>query len=266
MHHLLIRRRRWRIRSRHLKSVKSTESSAASSNRTATVSTDHRIDELDQKWSDWFNRLEALLMARTLDRPQEPTFSTVKVALTHSPPANVVRKEPFIKPTDQPSQHTNQPTTSEFTGTSPPASKHSSASRSSSDQPLSSDHPKAAEQTATPGSQKPSTSAFELTRKELSDSNSDRVFCLTGHLWIYMLKRVNCLMTRMQLSSTPTNPSEEQTYRETMRGIRSFTGWTLVLPNQRTILLPALSFKHQGRCQYNSPQINGCAGNLVNLL
>ena len=116
------------------KSDKSTKSlSTASSSRLASVSADHRIDELDQKWSDRFNRLEALLMGRTLDRPQEPTFSTVKVALTHSPPANVVWKEPFIKPTDQPSQHTYRPTTSEPAGTDPPASRHSSASRSSSD-------------------------------------------------------------------------------------------------------------------------------------
>ena len=36
--------------------------------RPAKLSTDFRIDELDQKWSDRFNRLEALLMPRTLDR------------------------------------------------------------------------------------------------------------------------------------------------------------------------------------------------------
>ena len=51
--------------SKSVKSDKSTKS--ASSSRPATVSTDHIIDELDQKWSDRFNRLEALLMARTLD-------------------------------------------------------------------------------------------------------------------------------------------------------------------------------------------------------
>ena len=51
------------------------------------------------------------------------------------------------------------------------------------------------------------------------------VFCLTGHLWIYMLKRVNCLMNRMLPLPTLTNPSDEQTYRETMRGIRSSMGW-----------------------------------------
>ena len=69
------------------------------------ASTDAKIDELYQKWSDRLNRLEALLLAKTLDQPQEPTFQTIKVAATHSPPAGVVRStEPFIKPTD-PSLH-----------------------------------------------------------------------------------------------------------------------------------------------------------------
>ena len=60
------------------KSVKSKSSSSTS--RPAAVSTDQRFEELDQKWSDRFNQLEALLLAKTLDQPQqEPTFSTVKL-------------------------------------------------------------------------------------------------------------------------------------------------------------------------------------------
>ena len=39
-------------------------------------SADARIEELDQKWSDRFNRLEALLLAKTLHKP-ELTFATV---------------------------------------------------------------------------------------------------------------------------------------------------------------------------------------------
>ena len=52
-------------------------------------SADSRIDELDQKWSDRFNRLEALLLAKTLDKP-EPAFTTVKVTPAHSPPSGSV--------------------------------------------------------------------------------------------------------------------------------------------------------------------------------
>ena len=53
-------------------------------------SSDTRIDELDLKWSERFNRLEALLLAKSLDKP-EPTFASVKVTPTHSPPVGVVK-------------------------------------------------------------------------------------------------------------------------------------------------------------------------------
>ena len=85
-----------------------------STSTAAAVSTDQKFQELDQKWSDRFNRLEALLLAKTLDRPQqEPTFSTVKVVPSHSPPSNVIRSEPFINPADQPlTQTADLPATS----------------------------------------------------------------------------------------------------------------------------------------------------------
>ena len=62
-------------------------------------SADARIDELDQKWSNRFNRLETILLAKTVDK--EPTFSTVKVAPTTSAPAGISKStEPFIRPSD----------------------------------------------------------------------------------------------------------------------------------------------------------------------
>ena len=88
---------------------------SASSSRPAAISTDQRFEELD--------RLEALLLAKTLDQPQpEPTFNTVKVAPAHPPPANVIRSDPFIKPTDQSSfQPTDRPSVA--VSTDPPALK-----------------------------------------------------------------------------------------------------------------------------------------------
>ena len=55
---------------------------------------------LDAKWSEWFNRLEALLMAKSL----EPSFSAdVRVTPVHSPPANVSKdSEPFFQPPHRP--------------------------------------------------------------------------------------------------------------------------------------------------------------------
>ena len=116
------------------KSVKPTDKPAKSSSesRPAKASTNARIDELDQKWSDRFNLLDVLLLAKTLDRPQELTFQTIKVATTHSPPASVVRStERFIKPANPPLlQSTDQPTTSDLHGTDPPAAKQQSTSKS----------------------------------------------------------------------------------------------------------------------------------------
>ena len=96
-------------KSKSVKSDKPTKSSSTSSSQPTSASTDQRFKELDQKWSERLNQLEAFLLAKTLDRPhQKPTFSTVKVAPTHSPPANVGRKEHFIKPTERlSSQHSD---------------------------------------------------------------------------------------------------------------------------------------------------------------
>ena len=81
------------------KSKPSTDKPVKTADKPARSSTDSKVAELDQKCSVRFNRLEDLLMARTLDR--EPTFQTVKVALTYSPPAGVViSTDPFIKTTD----------------------------------------------------------------------------------------------------------------------------------------------------------------------
>ena len=53
------------------------------------------IAVLDSKWSERFNCLEALMMAKNF----EPTFSAnVKVTPTHSPPSTENVSEPFIRP------------------------------------------------------------------------------------------------------------------------------------------------------------------------
>ena len=100
------------------KTVKSTTSSS-------TV--DSKIAQLDEKWSNRFNRLEAILLARNM----EPTFSSsVKVTPTHSPPASAVHSAaPFIKPV-QP-----VPAASEFTGTGFSAEKHQPTSQTENNRP-----------------------------------------------------------------------------------------------------------------------------------
>ena len=76
------------------------EKSSKSSVKPHKSLVDSRIDDLDQRWSDRFNRLEALLLAKTLDKP-EPVFTSVKVAPAHLPPASlVISSKPFIRPSD----------------------------------------------------------------------------------------------------------------------------------------------------------------------
>ena len=95
------------------KAAASKPDKSSTDSRSARASIDARIDELDQEWLD---QLGALLMARTLDRSQEPTFQTIKVAPTHFPPAGAVRTtDPVIKPADPPLlQSTDRPTSSDL--------------------------------------------------------------------------------------------------------------------------------------------------------
>ena len=153
--------------------------------------------------------MEALLLARTLDQPQqEPTFSTVKVVPAHSPPASVIRSEPFIRPTDQPASQaadrpsgsTDRPSTS--TTTNPPTSRSQSDRQQLSDRPAASDRPSTS-----------ISNAFQPTRKiSSSESDSDSV--------------VSDRPPDATVTDPDHSPSEEQSYREIMRGIRSFMGWT----------------------------------------
>ena len=148
------------------KSVKSTTDKSAS-NRPSSSSTDSRITDLDQKWSDRFNRLEALLMARTLETSSDQSFTTVKVTPTHAPPAHAIRPEPFLKPSTQ-SSHTTAPPSTVDPPTTDPVIKHQPAAATSTSQ--------SSEPAIRLTSQKPPTTTFDSTRREsspASDSESD---------------------------------------------------------------------------------------------
>ena len=79
------------------KKPKDKPSTSKSKKRVENSATDKKMEELDQKWSDRFNRLEVLLMSKSF----QPTFSSaVKVTLTHSPPTTIAKDaEPFFQPT-----------------------------------------------------------------------------------------------------------------------------------------------------------------------
>ena len=126
---------------------------------------------MEQKWSDHFNRLEALLLAKTLDR--EPTFSAVKVTPTHAPPASAISSEPFLRPSDQPSsssQPSHPPAASASPATDPVVTATVSKAGSDSSQPAR--RPGTSGVTDQPGKRSFAV-AFDATKKDTSSGDSD---------------------------------------------------------------------------------------------
>ena len=153
-------------------------------------SQDSKIDQLDQKWSERFNRLEALLLAKSLEQP-EPTFSTVKVTPTHSSPhSSVVSSKPFIKPsTDQ--HRPDNSKSSDLPGITQTASKSTSKSttgRVSTDQPdLAGTDSPISQQVSSRSSSVPARRQSTSSMDTQSDSDlSDRP------PWNCSLRRENC--------------------------------------------------------------------------
>ena len=107
------------------KSSKSSDKPSKSvETRPSRSSSDDMIDELDKKWADHFNRLEALLLSKSFDQP-EPTFQAPKVAPTHPPPVGAVKASaPFMRPS------TDQPASSDLPGTNQPIPQSTSKSTS----------------------------------------------------------------------------------------------------------------------------------------
>ena len=212
------------------------------------TSVDFRIDDLDQKWSDRFNRLEALLLAKSLDKP-EPAFTSVKVAPAHSPPASsVISSKPFVRPsdaaqgsdspvtdlasqrqvTDQSTEPDNLQQASDLPGFTQTASKSTSKSLKGK---ASTDRLSDLAGTESPVSQQVPSRSSSAPARRLStssmDTNTDTDLSDRPPVDIFVEERE---LSDQEHDTTAADPdqtlSEEQNYRETMRGIRSFMGWT----------------------------------------
>ena len=214
-------------------------------------SADARIEELDQKWLDHFNRLEALLLPKTLDKP-EPTSGTVKVTPTTSPPVAITTStEPFIRPaenlqatdlagTDHSPQRqatdkslsstsTKQPS-SDLHGSSQIVVKPQSTGKSLKVRPTT-DHTSDLAGAESPTvHQVPSRSSSAPAGRQSPvsmDTDSDSDFSDRPPVDIFVEEGE---LSDQDPDAAATDPdqtlSEDQNYRETMRGIRSFMGWT----------------------------------------
>ena len=124
---------------------------------------------------------------------------------------NVVRTEPFLTPADQPSsQHTD-----------PPSSKHKATEKSVSDLSQASHRPATVEPTGQPVI-RPTSSAVEPSKDSFSDSDS----FTSDRPPVDLFVEEGELSDDQELNITNTDQfvSKEQTFRETMRGIRSYMG------------------------------------------
>ena len=197
--------------------------------------------------------LEALLLAKSLDQP-EPTFQAPKVALTHPPPVGAIKSSaPFMRPS------TDQPASSDLPGTSQSTPQGQTTSKlppivkqkcsSTADLP-STDHPSSKKQFTSKSSQvQPNTSRTS----DLSGTGSPALHQVTSKSTSALARDqsvtsmdtdsdsdlsdrppVNIFVEEGEPSDqdldTATDPvqtlSEDQTYRETLWGIRSYMGWT----------------------------------------
>ena len=203
------------------KSVKADKSVKSSSHRpSSSTSTDQKLEVMEQKWSNRFNRLEALLLAKSLDRPQEPVFAAVTP--THAPPANVVSTEPFQKPAGQPP---HRPSASTLLATDPASSATASQAGSDVSQPFQ--RPGISSVSGQPTVQKHVSGTLDITRKDTSSSDSDVDSVTSDRPSVKLFPEEGELSDEHDVSFTDPDQSlsEEQSYQETMRGIQSYMGW-----------------------------------------
>ena len=250
------------------KYTKKDKSPSKASKPQSQTSADVKIAELDSKWLERFNRLEALIMAKSF----EPTVSAnVKVTSTHSPPSTVKNvSEPFIRPSTSTtlpgsgfSAEKHQPTskavtsrrtsTSKFPGTGSSAITHQPASQTKANRPTP-----AVETSTNPSTQTQSTGKYEAHRPHLDrPSATDRPLSSepadTSSPALHRSRRDSISSLSSDASSNLSNRPpldlyteegglsedpdqtvgnqdqpvfEEQNYRETMQGIRSYMGWS----------------------------------------
>ena len=75
------------------------------------LSTDAKLEAMNQKWSKHFSRLEAFLLSKSLEKPSpEPTFQIVKMSVNTPLASAVMVSEPFLAPmpADLPAVSTDQ--------------------------------------------------------------------------------------------------------------------------------------------------------------
>ena len=167
------------------------------------------------------------MLAKSLEQPG-PAFTTVKITPTHSPPKTVVSYKPFIRP--QPTPTTDRPP---VLSTDLPGSVQTSfkSTSKSTTVKVSTDQLSDLAGADSPLShQVPSRSSLAPTRRQSTssmdtDSDTDISDCPPVDIFVEEGE-----LSDQDFEASAADPdltlSEEQNYRETMSGIRSFMGWS----------------------------------------
>ena len=88
--------------------VKAKKIKRQSSPKPSKASTESKLEAMDIKWLDRFNRLEAMLLSKSLSQP-EPTFQPVKLSPVRPSPAGISENvNPFFAPTTKVSSSREQ--------------------------------------------------------------------------------------------------------------------------------------------------------------
>ena len=173
-----------------------------SSPKPSDVSTDSKLEAMDSKWVDRFNRLEAVLLSKSLSQP-EPTFQPVKLSPVRPPPTGIAENiNPFFVPTTK-----------------------VSASHEQGDKSLSTDHP-----SDMPVLKPVAGSSGLLTSQPHSEPEMDTDSASDSASLPDLSEKgekgeLSDLDPDNSLSDVDQAQSDEQTYRETMRGIRAYMNW-----------------------------------------
>ena len=172
-----------------------------------------KLEAKGLKWSERFSRLEAMLLSKTLSQT-EPSFQQLKITPVKAPLAGVIHStEPFFEP-------------------APPTNRPKSPLQQTSDRPLSSHQPLATDQALTNPlcQQKVGTSGSEPSQQP-SDSDMDTDSASDSRSVIHVAGQaeegeLSDFEQDLSLTDTDQALSKEQNYGETMRGIRSYMGWS----------------------------------------
>ena len=178
-------------------------------------STDSKLEAMDMKWLDRFNRLEAMLLSKSLSLP-EPSFQPVKLSPIRPSPAGIAENvAPFFAPSQ--------------------VNTKASSSQEQGDKSLLSNHPHDMPVLKPVAGSSGLLASYQQSEPEMDTDSASESASLPDMSDKCEEGELSGLDPDNSLSDVDQAPSEEQTYRETMRGLRAYMNWNHI-PDMDTTL------------------------------